>query len=135
MEGDTLQLAVKLQFRATNNEAEYEALLTGLQAARHVGATKVIIYSDSQLVEQQVRGTFEIRNERLKHYAEAVEGLKTQFQEVTLQKIPRADNHKADELAKLASTLTTWENPDSMVQEQLIAQIDQTLPPSQPENW
>ncbi|XP_042441470.1 uncharacterized protein LOC122026830 [Zingiber officinale] len=44
---------------ATNNEAEYEALLAGLQAARHVGAARVIIYSDSQLETQQVVGNFE----------------------------------------------------------------------------
>ncbi|XP_074562805.1 uncharacterized protein LOC141819389, partial [Curcuma longa] len=117
-QGDTLQLAVKLQFQATNNEAEYEALLTGLQAARHLGATRVKVYSDSQLVDQQTKGAFEIRNDRLKRYAEAVEGLKTQFQEVTLQKIPRADNHRADELAKLASALTTGGNPDLIKQEQ-----------------
>ena len=51
-QGDILQLAVRLNFRATNNEAEYEALLAGLPAARHVGAARVIIYSDSQLVTQ-----------------------------------------------------------------------------------
>ncbi|XP_074560279.1 uncharacterized protein LOC141816393 [Curcuma longa] len=127
-QGETLQLAVRLQFQATNNEAEYEALLTGLQAARHVGATKVIVHSDSQLVDQQVKGAFEIHNNRLKRYAEAVESLKKQFQEVILHKIPRADNYKADELARLASALTTGGNPDLIRQEQTIAQIDQ--PPS-----
>ncbi|XP_074556260.1 uncharacterized protein LOC141812118 [Curcuma longa] len=134
-QGETLHLAVKLQFWATNNEAEYEALLTGLQAAQHVGATRVVVHSDSQLVDQQIKGTFEIRNDRLKRYAEAVENLKAQFQEVTLQKIPRADNHKADELAKLASALTTWETIDPMVQEQLIAQIDQAPQSTRPEDW
>ncbi|XP_074580899.1 uncharacterized protein LOC141837384 [Curcuma longa] len=134
-QGETLQLAVRLQFQATNNEAEYEALLTGLQAARHLGATRVKVYSDSQLVDQQTKGTFEIRNDRLKRYAEAVECLKTQFQEVTLQKIPRADNYRADELAKLASALTTGGNPDLIKQEQVIAQIDQPSRTSRPEDW
>ncbi|XP_042374978.1 uncharacterized protein LOC121969122 [Zingiber officinale] len=62
---DILQLAVRLNFRATNNEAEYEALLAGLQVARHVGDTRVIIYSDSQLVTQQVAGNFGINSDKL----------------------------------------------------------------------
>lgn len=87
-QGDVLQVAIKLKFRATNNEAEYEALLAGLQAAKYLGANRVIIYSDSQLVDQQIKGTFEIRSDQLKHYAEAVDKLKAGFQEVIRQKIP-----------------------------------------------
>ncbi|XP_074570542.1 uncharacterized protein LOC141827199 [Curcuma longa] len=117
--GDTLQLAVKLHFRATNNEAEYEAVLAGLQAARHLGAQRVIIHSDSQLVDQQTK----------------VEKLKSEFQEVTLQKIPRTDNQRADDLAKLASSLATWELEEPTVQELLIAQIDQVARPDESEDW
>ncbi|XP_074556284.1 uncharacterized protein LOC141812149 [Curcuma longa] len=88
----------------TNNEAEYEAVLAGLQAAWHMGASKVVIHSDSQLVDQQIKGTFEVHNERLKHYADAVDKLKVEFQQVIVQKVPRADNQKTDELAKLDSS-------------------------------
>ncbi|XP_042401092.1 uncharacterized protein LOC121991137 [Zingiber officinale] len=121
---DILQLAVRLNFRATNNEAEYEALLVGLQAARHVGAARVIIYSDSQLVTQQVAGNFGINSDKLQVYREAYEKMKEEFKEVTVNKIPRAKNSRADELAKMASSLTTWVLDKSIAHTFLIAQID-----------
>ena len=46
---EKMHLSVRLDYKATNNEAEYEALIAGLQAARHVGAGRVTLYSDSQL--------------------------------------------------------------------------------------
>ncbi|XP_042415198.1 uncharacterized protein LOC122004365 [Zingiber officinale] len=103
---ERMQLFVQLDYWATNNEVEYEALLAGLQAARHVGAIRVLIHSDSQLAAQQLMGTFEISNTHLKLYVEAFKKLKANFQEVTIQKIPRAENQSADELAKLASSLS-----------------------------
>ncbi|XP_042436973.1 uncharacterized protein LOC122022935 [Zingiber officinale] len=118
------ELAVRLNFRATNNEAEYEALLARLQAARHVGASRVIIYSDSQLVTQQVTGNFEINSDKLQVYREAYEKMKEEFKEVTVIKIPRAENGRADELAKMASSLTTWVLDKSIAQTFLIIQID-----------
>ncbi|XP_042401305.1 uncharacterized protein LOC121991361 [Zingiber officinale] len=121
---DVLQLAVRLNFRATNNEAEYEALLAGLQAARHVGAARVIIYSDSQLVTQQVAGNFGINSDKLQIYQEAYEKMKQEFKEVNISKIPRSENGKADELAKMASSLTTWVLDRPIAQTFLIAQID-----------
>ncbi|XP_042472562.1 uncharacterized protein LOC122055261 [Zingiber officinale] len=89
---DRMHLSVRLDYRTTNNEAEYEALIVGLQAARHVGAVKVLIYSDSQLVAQQLLWTFEINKARLKLHAEAFEKLKANFKEVVIQKIPRSEN-------------------------------------------
>ncbi|XP_042432745.1 uncharacterized protein LOC122019334 [Zingiber officinale] len=112
-QGDIMQLVVRLSFRATNNEAEYEALLTGLQAARHVGASRVIIHSDSQLVTQQTTGQFGVNSERMQVYKEAYEKMKGEFKEITVTKIPRTENERADELAKMASSLnlaylTSW---------------------------
>ncbi|XP_042413219.1 uncharacterized protein LOC122002198 [Zingiber officinale] len=123
-QGDILQLAVRLNFRATNNEAEYEALLAGLQAARHVGAARIIVYSDFQLVTQQVTGNFMINCDKLQMYREAYEKMKAKFIEVTVTKIPRSENEQADELAKMASSLTTWVLDRSTAQTFLIAQID-----------
>ncbi|XP_042387871.1 uncharacterized protein LOC121979972 [Zingiber officinale] len=123
-QGDILQLAVRLNFRVMNNEAEYEALLAGLQAARHVGVARVIIYSDSQLVTQQVTDNFMINCDKLQVYQEAYEKMKGEFTEVTVTKIPRSENERADELAKMASSLTTWVLDRSMAQTFLIAQID-----------
>ncbi|XP_074573491.1 uncharacterized protein LOC141829917 [Curcuma longa] len=55
--GEEVRLAIRLGFKASNNEAEYEAALVGLQAARRMGATRISLYSDSQLVSQQVEGS------------------------------------------------------------------------------
>ncbi|XP_073138654.1 uncharacterized protein [Henckelia pumila] len=52
---EKIKIAVKLDFRASNNEAEYEAVVAGMKQAREVGASHIIIYSDSQLVVQQVK--------------------------------------------------------------------------------
>ncbi|XP_042472151.1 uncharacterized protein LOC122054784 [Zingiber officinale] len=121
---ERMQLSVRLDYRATNNEVEYEALIVGLQAARHVEAIKVLIHSDSQLVAQQLTGTFEISNTRLKLYAEAFEKLKVNFREVVIQKIPRAENQAADELAKLASSLSPIIISQPIEQVSLVAHID-----------
>ncbi|XP_042446458.1 uncharacterized protein LOC122031407 [Zingiber officinale] len=123
-QGDILQLAVRLNFRDTNNEPEYEALWAGLQAAWHIGVARVIIYSDSQLVIQQVADNFVVNCDKLQAYLEAYEKIKEEFTEVTMTKIPRAENEKANELAKMASSLTTWVLDRSTAQTFLIAQID-----------
>ncbi|XP_042380210.1 uncharacterized protein LOC121972624 [Zingiber officinale] len=132
---DILQIAVQLNFRATNNEAEYETLLAGLQAARHVGVARVIIYSDSQLVTQQVEKNFEINSDKLQVYWEVYEGMKETFKEVTESKIPRMENGRADELAKIASSLTTWVLDKSIAQTFLIAQIDLQNNMDEPIDW
>ncbi|XP_075521447.1 uncharacterized protein LOC142554667 [Primulina tabacum] len=63
--GEEVKLAVRLDFRASNNEAEYEAVLAGLRAARNVGATRVLIFSDSQLVAQQMKGMYDVKMRNL----------------------------------------------------------------------
>ena len=52
-----LESALRFNFKASNNEAEYEALLAGLRLARHMGAHQLQVFSDSQLIVNQVSGT------------------------------------------------------------------------------
>ena len=61
-EGIRLEHSFRLGFRASNNEAEYEALLAGLRAVLDLGAREVKVYSDSQLVVNQVQSSFEARD-------------------------------------------------------------------------
>ncbi|XP_042460623.1 uncharacterized protein LOC122044154 [Zingiber officinale] len=121
-----MQLSIRLDYQATNNEAEYEALIAGLQAARHVGATKVLLHSDSQLAVQQLNGMFEINSVRLTLYAEAFKKLKGNSQEVVIQKIPRSENQVADELAKLASTVIPIVTSSPIEQVSLVACVDRS---------
>ncbi|XP_077237287.1 uncharacterized protein LOC143878960 [Tasmannia lanceolata] len=71
-EGFTLEYTLRLDFKASNNEAEYEALLAGLSLATELGAGKLRVYSDSQLVVNQVNGAYEARGLRMKRYLQKV---------------------------------------------------------------
>ena len=64
-EGETLKYAVRLQFTATNNKAEYKTLLTGLSLAKALGARNLIVQADSQLIIGQVKGDYEAKEERM----------------------------------------------------------------------
>ena len=72
-EGETLKNAVRLQFSATNNEAEYEALLTGLSLAKALGAKNLIVQADSQLIIGQVKGNYRAKEERMQKYLKIVQ--------------------------------------------------------------
>ena len=61
---------VRLDFPATNNELEYEALIAGLDLAKATGAAKVVIYYDSQVITNQINGDYECKGERMKKHLE-----------------------------------------------------------------
>ncbi|KAL5574856.1 hypothetical protein UlMin_016555 [Ulmus minor] len=81
-EGDIIQQAIKCGFKATNNEAEYEALIAGLMLAKDMGIRKLDVRSDSQLVK-----------------------LQTSFDEFNITQVPRLENTHADSLANLGSSV------------------------------
>ena len=66
--GDIIECVVLLQFPTTNNEDEYEAILTGLDLAKVAGALSVILYSDSQVVIGHINGDYEAKGVRMKKY-------------------------------------------------------------------
>ena len=70
--GDKIQCMIRLDFPTTNNEAEYEALVAGLDLAKSTGADNIVIHYDSQVVTSQINGGFECKNERMKRYLEEV---------------------------------------------------------------
>ena len=67
-EGDTIECMVRLDFPTTNNESEYEALIAGLDLAKAVRATRVVIYCDSQVITNQINGDYKCKGERMKRY-------------------------------------------------------------------
>ena len=71
-EGDKIECMIRLDFPTTNNEAEYEALVAGLDLAKAAGAENMIIHCDSQVITSQINGDYECRNERMKKYLEEV---------------------------------------------------------------
>ena len=71
-QGDKIQCMIRLDFPTTNNEAEYEALVTGLNLAKAAGAENIIVHCDSQVVTSQINGDYECKNDRMKRYLEEV---------------------------------------------------------------
>jgi ribonuclease HI len=102
-EGEELKGSLRLEFRTTNNEAEYEAVIAGLGLALELEAESVEVQSDSQVIVGHIRGEFEAKGERMKKYLSKVQSMQTSFQKFSISKIPREDNEKADHLARMAS--------------------------------
>ncbi|XP_077232060.1 uncharacterized protein LOC143865910 [Tasmannia lanceolata] len=110
-ENFTLDYALRFGFRASNNEAEYEALLAGMNLPVQTGAQRLKAYCDSQLVANQIQGIYEARDERMIKYLSKVRQLSTKFKSFEVIRIPRTGNTKADVLSKLAASgYTTLEN-------------------------
>ena len=92
---------VRLDFPTTNNEAEYEALVPGLDLVEAAEATSVVIHCESQVVANQVNGDYECKGERMKRYLDQVRA-KVDDLEAKIIQIPRGENEHADHLAKAA---------------------------------
>ena len=101
-DGDKIECMIRLDFPTTNNEAEYEALVVGLDLAKAAGAENMIVHCDSQVIISQINNDYECRNERMKKYLEEVKN-RIGSLEVRFVQIPREENECADRLAKAAS--------------------------------
>jgi hypothetical protein len=97
------EFAIPIQPTITNNQAEYEALLRGLQYLREAKAISVEIFGDSELVIKQLNGLYECRNDILRKYYEECKEIMKSFQLVILQHIPRENNVEENRLAQSSS--------------------------------
>lgn len=88
--------------RATNNQAEYRALLRGLEVAATHGYDTVEIRGDSELIVKQVRGAWDTNDPTLRELRVEVHELLTEFDEYSITHVPRETNERADELANEA---------------------------------
>ncbi|KAL0361889.1 UNVERIFIED_CONTAM: hypothetical protein Sradi_3873400 [Sesamum radiatum] len=78
-QGEDLEFAVKFGFKASNNEAEYEALVIGMKMAYEAGVRHLITCSDSQLIVKQVEGTYKAKEENMIQYLRQIAKLKANF--------------------------------------------------------
>ena len=101
-EKDKIECMIRLDFPTTNNEAEYEALVAGLDLAKAASVENMIMHCDSQVITSQINGDYECRNERMKKYLEEVKS-RISGLEVKFVQIPREENERVDRLAKAAS--------------------------------
>jgi ribonuclease HI len=105
--GKHLRYVIRLHFPASNNVAEYEALVNGLRIAVELGVRCLNARGDSQLVIDQVMKNSHCRGRRMEAYCDKVRSLENKFYGLELNHIARRYNETADELAKIASGQTT----------------------------
>jgi ribonuclease HI len=104
--GKTLKTIHKYLGETTNNIAEYTALALGLEAAISLGYKNATIYMDSELVSQQLKGEYRVKDEKIKTLFEKVIGLINNFDSVRIVRIDREKNKEADKLANKAINLS-----------------------------
>ena len=97
-----IEKSLRLNFSATNNEAEYEALLVGLAMVQSMGGKSIKLFSDLRLVVGQVRGEFKAKDERMQGYFSQVKFLQLKFDSFDLLHVPRSGNTHVDSLTMLA---------------------------------
>ncbi|GJW41226.1 reverse transcriptase domain-containing protein [Tanacetum coccineum] len=103
-EGMEFTYALRFEFTATNNEAEYEALLAGLRIAARMGVRNLEANVDSRLVANHVLGEYVAKEDNMVQYLDKTKSLIQGFDRFTIRQVPRGDNKKADALSKIAST-------------------------------
>ena len=88
--------------RATNNEAEYQAAIAGLEAALALGADHVQLRMDSELIVRQLQFRYKVRHPRLQPFFHRLIELRNRFDSFDVAHVPRVQNKRADQLANLA---------------------------------
>ena len=86
---EKLKYGVQLKFLATNNESEYEGILTGLRLGRALGIKYLLVQNDSKLVIGQIRGDYEAKEERMQKYLRLTKHLIQEFEGVEFEQVSR----------------------------------------------
>nr|GEU38569.1 reverse transcriptase domain-containing protein [Tanacetum cinerariifolium] len=105
--GEEFTYALRFEFDASNNEAEYEALIAGLRIAEQMGLKNLLAKVDSRLVANQINGSYEAKNHSMIQYLGKAKALTDNFKMFSIAQVPRSENKKADALNKIASTSFT----------------------------
>ena len=119
-EGIKLERSFRLGFKASNNEAEYKALLAGLRVVSDLGAKEVEVYSDSRLVVNQVQGRFEAKDLRMIRYLRLVKQTMDHFLSINMVQVVRGQNRHNESLATLVSSST--EGIPQLIKVDLVAE-------------
>ncbi|XP_075500005.1 uncharacterized protein LOC142538582 [Primulina tabacum] len=100
-----------------------------------VGASRVIIYSDSQLVTQQIKGAYEAKSEKMLKYLGLITARAALFTDWGIEQIPRKENEEADILAKLAASTSNISTREVLCFTRLVLSVDEEIPPIQRSLW
>ena len=104
-EGLRTEMSFQFDFSCTNNQAEYEAIIIGLEILREMGARHIKVVGDSKLVINHLAGTFKCYSEELAPYYMAAMQLLDDFDDVVLLHVPRSMNGEANSLAQASTGL------------------------------
>jgi len=102
--GLLIEQTLRLAFKASNNQAKYEALVAGMLLAKEMGARSWLVKSNLLLVSRQVTGEYQLKDPQMAAYLKYVMLLKESFATFELVHVPREQNVRADLLPKLASS-------------------------------
>ncbi|XP_070057904.1 uncharacterized protein [Nicotiana tomentosiformis] len=111
--------------KLTNNEAEYEAMIAGLELAKSLGDEVVEAKCDSLIVVNQINGTFIVKEERMRRYLDKLQVTLHRFKEWTLQHVPQDQNSEADALANLRSSVDDDEFSSGTVVQHMKSVVDE----------
>lgn len=100
-EGKIIEYALKFQFKATNNEAEYEAVIAGLHLCKALEAKRISLKTDFQLVVNQILEEYEARDANIQKYLQKTKKLISEFEAVQVERLPRSHNEQVNALSKL----------------------------------
>ena len=100
-EGVVTEYALRFNFKTSNNQAEYEALLAGLRVVKELRIDSLKVFSDSQLIVGQVKGEFEARDPTMAKYLQKMRDLVAHLEYFKISHIVRSKNARADALSRL----------------------------------
>ncbi|XP_020235069.1 uncharacterized protein LOC109814938 [Cajanus cajan] len=102
--GITVEQSLRFDFRASNNQAEHEALIAGMRLATEMGVKRITCWTDSKIVAEQVNDNFQVKDSNLLQCYHLFQKLKDDFTEVQIRHVLSSNNERADHLAQLASS-------------------------------
>ncbi|XP_073024348.1 uncharacterized protein [Primulina eburnea] len=133
--GEKIKLALRIDARVTNNEAEYEVVLAGIRAAWEVGASRIILYSNSQLITQQIRGVYEAKDDRMLKYLQLIRAQAEIFADWSIEPIPRGENGEENALAKMAASFSEVSTREVLHVSLLILSTEEEILPAPEDSW
>ena len=132
LEGDVTEHALRFNFKISNNGAEYEVLIGGLEIIKELNTKRLKVFIDSQLIVGQVQDHYEAKDSIISQYLHHTMKLSKSFSNLEIIQIPRLENAQADALSHLATSKYSDLNQKAFIkilerlsiEVQMIAQLD-----------
>jgi ribonuclease HI len=99
------EVAIQLKFTTTNNEAEHEAIIAGMNMDQEMGVKNLKVKNDSQVVVEHIKGEYEAQGNKMKRYLAKVKEAMEFFDKIAFTRVPREENSQANALAHIGSTI------------------------------